>query len=111
MAWSVEYYNAGVEQAILGLPAGLLARYLRLSELLTEFGPNLGMPHTRVVGDGLIELRIKGPEGIARAMYCCMARRRIVVLHVFIKKDQKTPRRELETARRRYKEVLDREAR
>ena len=111
MAWAIEYYTAGVEQAILRLPPGLLARYLRLSELLSEFGPSLGMPHSRTLGGGLVELRIKGPEGIARAFYCCVVARRIVMLHVFIKKDQKTPRREIQTARRRLKEVLDREAR
>lgn len=109
MRWSIDYHSSGVEKAILGLPPGLLARYLRLSELLQEFGPNLGMPHTRTLGDGLAELRIRGPEGIARAFYCCVVEQRIVMLHVIVKKTQKTPRRELQTARRRLAEVLNRE--
>ena len=46
MPWSIEYYDANVEQAVLKLPPGLVARYLRLADLLLEFGPNLGMPHT-----------------------------------------------------------------
>ena len=99
-----------MEQAVLKLPPGLLARYLRLTELLLEFGPNLGLPHTRAMGERLVELRVRGPEGIARAFYCALVGQRILMLHVFIKKSQKTPRRELETAKRRLREVLHREA-
>lgn len=53
MTWHIEYYNSTVEQAVLRLPARLLARYLRLTDLMNEFGPNLGMPHTRAMGEGL----------------------------------------------------------
>ena len=60
MAWRIGYYNQTVEQAILRIPPGLLARYLRLTDLMSEFGPNLGMPHTRTVGERLFELRVKG---------------------------------------------------
>jgi phage-related protein len=63
------------------------------------------MPHTRAMGGGLFELRIKAAEGIARVFYCTLVDRRIVVLHQFVKKSDKTPRKELETARRRMKEV------
>ena len=70
MKWDIEYYNSDVEKSVLGLPDGLLARYLRLADLLLEFGPNLGMPHTKAVKEGLFELRIKSKEGIARVFYC-----------------------------------------
>ena len=106
MAWNIEYYNQTVEQAVLRLPSGLLARYVRLTDLMLEFGPNLGMPHTRAMGEGLFELRVKGQAGIARVFYCTVVQRRIVMLHVFIKKSQKTPKRELEIAKRRLQEVL-----
>ena len=56
MAWGIEYYSQTVEQAVLRLPPGLLARYLRLTDLMREFGPNLGMPHTRAMGEGLFKL-------------------------------------------------------
>jgi phage-related protein len=95
-----------VEEDILALPPCLLARYLHLVDLLIEFGPMLGMPHVRSMGEKLFELRIKSAEGIARAMFCARLGRRIVVLHVFVKKSEKTPRHELETARRRLKEVV-----
>jgi phage-related protein len=73
------------------------------------YGPNLGMPHTRAMGAGLFELRLKAAEGIARVLYCTLSNRRIVMLHQFIKKSDKTPRKELDTARRRMKEVKDAE--
>ena len=62
-------FSSEVEKKILSLPNGLLARYLRLTDLMLEFGSNLGMPHTRSLGDGLFELRVKGKEGIARVFF------------------------------------------
>jgi phage-related protein len=103
--WQIDYYSARVEQQVLAMPDGLLARYLRLLDMMGEFGPDLGMPHTKTMGGGLLELRVKSKEGIARVFYCTVVEQRIVVLHSFIKKSQKTPGRELETARRRLKEV------
>ena len=46
MEWSLEYFSEDVEESILSLPDGLLAGYLRLTDLMIEFGPNLGLPHT-----------------------------------------------------------------
>ena len=89
MNWTIEYYSSAVEKEILSLPSGLLARYLRLTDLMIEFGSNLGMPHTRFLADGLIELRIKGKEGIARVFYCTLVGKRIVMLSSFIKKQIK----------------------
>lgn len=110
MNWSIEYYNENLEEAILNLPDGLLARYLRLTDLMLEFGPNLGMPHTKSIKHGLFELRIKSKEGIARAFYCTLMHERIVVLHILIKKSQKIPKKELKLAMTRMKEVKDNEA-
>ena len=87
------------------MPAGFLARYLRYSERMEIYGPDLGMPHTRAMRDGLFELRLKASEGVARIFYCTLVGRRIVMLHQFTKKTSKTPHRELEKARRRMKEV------
>ena len=72
---------------------------------MTAVGANLGPPHTDSSGDGLFELRLKGAEGIARVFFCALIGRRIMMLHSFIKKTQKTPQRELEVARKRVKEV------
>jgi phage-related protein len=70
------------------------------------YGPDLGMPHTRAMGGGLFELRIKAAEGIARVFYCTIVDRRIVFLHQFVKKTDKTPPRELQIARLRMKEII-----
>jgi phage-related protein len=111
MSWSIEYPCSDVEQFILTLSPGLAAKYLHLTDLMLEFGANLGMPHTRSMSDGLFELRVKGQEGIARIFYCTLAGKRIVMLHGFIKKSQKTPPKEIRIARRRMSEVKSNEPR
>lgn len=106
MNWSIEYYNSNVEKKILLLPSGLLSRYLRLTDLMLEFGPNLGMPHTKHIESGLIELRLKSKEGIARVFYCSIIGKRIVMIHLFIKKSNKIPKKEIKTAKNRMRKVL-----
>ena len=87
------------------MPAGFLGRFLRYSDRMEVYGPDLGMPHTRAMGDGLFELRLKAAEGIARVFYCTTVGKKIVILHQFIKKTDKTPPKELTIARRRMKEI------
>lgn len=107
MGYSIEYFHPRVKAEIESWPDGVLADYARIIELLMEFGPNLRMPHSRAMGDGLFELRPRGSEGIGRAFYCFVLNRRILILHAFIKKTQGTPERELKIARKRMKEVRD----
>ncbi len=111
MSWIIKYHNNAVESFVLGLPDGLLARYLHLTDMMLIFGVNLGMPHTRAMSDGLFELRIKGKEGIARVFYCTLVGQRIVMLHGFIKKSEKTPLKELKLAKYRLAEVKSNETR
>ncbi|AYE29136.1 hypothetical protein CNX72_18715 [Burkholderia pseudomallei] len=103
--WTVVYYNERVKRDVFALPAGILADYLRLLDLMQEFGADLRMPHSRAMGDGLFELRPKGREGIGRVFYCTHVGRHVVVLHSFVKKTQETPQNELRTARTRLSEV------
>jgi len=110
MIWNIEYYNDKIANQILKLPVGILARYLHLADLMQEFGPNLGMPHTRSLGDKLFELRMKSKEGIGRVFYCTKTKNKIIMLHSFIKKTQKTPTKELKIARKRLTEVLRNES-
>ncbi len=105
MEYEITYYSEQVQDEILALPDTLAARYLVLTRRMVAIGPNLGEPHTKAFGEGLFELRLKGAEGIARVFYCTLVGRRIVMLHGFIKKSAKTPRRELEIARGRTIEV------
>ena len=105
MPWTISYYSDSVQEEILEMPAGFLGRYLRYADRMELYGPDLGMPHTRAIGEGLYELRLKAAEGIARVFYCTIVGKKIVMLHQFIKKTDKTPPKELEIARRRLKEV------
>ncbi len=105
MTWKITFYSGKVEAEIHALPSGFVARFVRYAERMEIYGPDLGMPHTRPMGDGLFELRLKAAEGIARVFFCTVVGRKIVVLNQFVKKSEKTPARELQIARNRMKEI------
>ena len=105
MVFSVEYFHRRVQAEIESWPVDVLADYARIVELLMEHGPNLKLPYSRAFGSGLFELRPRGRTGIGRVFYCFLVGRRVVVLHAFIKKSQRTPDREINIARKRLKEV------
>ena len=90
----------------MAIAADLRFRFLRIAELLKEFGPQrVGLPHIRPLEGKLWEMRMHGRDGIARAVYVAMQERRLVVLHVFVKKTQTTPRSALTTARKRWERM------
>lgn len=103
--YEVEYYHPRVLATIEAWPADVLADYARLIELLAEHGRSLRLPRSRSLGDGLFELRPRGKSGIGRAFYCFLLGRRVVIVHAFRKKTQRTPDSELGLARRRVREV------
>jgi len=103
--YTISYYSDVVQAEILDLPDSLAARYIVLTRRMVVLGPNMGAPHTKAFGDGLFELRLKGAEGIARVFFCTLVAKRIVILHSFIKKSDKTPLRERKIAEARMKEV------
>jgi len=105
MKYSIIYYSAEVETEVMTLPKTLQARYISLTKRMLEDGANLGDPHSQAFGNGLFELRLKGAEGIARVFYCTLVGRRVVMLHSFIKKTQKTPLKERRIAETRMREV------
>jgi len=105
MTWTVEFFNKSVEDDILDMPPKIQARMIKLLELIEKHGANLGSPHTEPMGNGLFEIRAKAKEGIGRSLYCYMKRRRIMVLHAFLKKSTKTPKSDLELAKKRKGEV------
>lgn len=107
MRWEITYYSEQVQDAVDAWPVGIRAVYARITERITVFGPNLGMPFTRALGHGLFEIRAKGREGIGRAFFCTVIGHKVVILHCIIKKSKRTPSKELSIARKRLKEVLD----
>jgi phage-related protein len=104
--WSVHALNAAVETEIEALPVGLRARLTRLVEMIATLGlERVHEPHVKHIDGKLWEMRVKSAEGIARGLYVTASGRRVVILHVFVKKSQKTPRKALAIARQRLKEV------
>ncbi len=100
-SWSVTFHPLA-EQELLALPADMQARCLRIADLLEEFGPTrVGRPHVRPLGAKLWEMRMRGRDGIARAVYVAVQERRLLVLHVFVKKTEATPRHAIDTALKR----------
>ena len=105
MAWTIRYHTLSVEKFVLKLPDGLFAKYLWLTDMMKEFGANLGLPHTRAMGSGLFELRVASREGIARIFFCTCVGEHIVLLHGFIKKTQSIPKTELARAKKLLSEI------
>lgn len=106
MAWSVEILNEIVEQELEALPADMRARFVRISELIADLGlSRVGEPYLKHIDGKLWEIRLKGRDGIARALYVTAKGERVVVVRVFVKKTQRTPNAEIELALRRAKEL------
>jgi len=105
-SWSICFVNKKSEKELLDLSPDLQAKFLRIGELLQDFGPyELGLPHIRPLGKKLWELRLKGKDNIARSIYVLESRKRIIILHTFIKKTQKTPEKDIKIATSRLKEI------
>ncbi len=102
--WKIVYYSEDVMRFVDNLPVGIRACYARITERMIVHGPNLGMPYTRAMGEGLFEVRAHGREGIARVLYCA------TVLHGFVKKTDKTPEKELKIATLRLRKVKHEDA-
>lgn len=97
------------EKEIMKLPAGLKAEMLTGLETLRKYGAFLKEPVVRDLHrDGLKELRIRSHEGCARGVFFFYWGNHIIIVHVFQKKTQKTPKQVLELAHERMKEVIRR---
>ncbi|HSW71712.1 MAG TPA: type II toxin-antitoxin system RelE/ParE family toxin [Gammaproteobacteria bacterium] len=105
MKWKLAYYNYSVEQEVDCLEKSINSKFIAITDMMIENGPNLGMPFTRPMGKGLFEIRAKGHAGIARGFFCTVSKNTIIILHVFVKKIDQTPNKELKLARQRMKEV------
>jgi len=105
MKWKITFFNAKVERKTLSFPVSILANFVHIVEMIEDLGPSLGKPYTAPMGKGLFEIRSKGKEGIGRSFFCLVKNKEIVILHSFIKKSQKTPKKEIDLARARMKEV------
>lgn len=106
MGWTVETLNETVDAEIEALPVDMRARLARVADLIEKMGlEHVGEPHVKHVQGRLWEMRLKGRSGISRALYVAATGFRVVIVRVFVKKTEKTPRREIDLALARSKAV------
>jgi len=106
MAWIVELLDVRVRDELEALPADMRARFRRIVELIQDHGlERMREPHIKHLEGLLWEMSMKGKDGISRAIYVTARGLLVVVVRVFVKKTQKTPRRELDLALERAKEI------
>jgi len=106
VTWSFVYVNAEAKAELDMLPPEVRASFERIVELVRAFGlERVHEPYIKHIEGRIWEMRLRGRDGIARALYVTASERRVVILRVFTKKTRRTPRREIELARRRAEEV------
>ena len=107
--WTVETLNQLVDGEVEQLPADMRARLVRIGSIIEAVGFD-GLPVDTIkhLEDKLWELRLRGRNGIARAIYVTAVQRRVVIVRVFVKKTQKTPKKDIDKAATRLSE-LDKE--
>jgi phage-related protein len=105
--WSVVYANEGAEAEVLSLPKDMQAKFRRISELIKVDGlSKVHEPYVKHVEDKIWEMRLNGRDGIARSLYVAAIGKRVIVVRTFIKKTEKTPRSEIDLAKKRIKELI-----
>jgi phage-related protein len=111
--WKIAYYETAsgkwpVKEVIDGIEERLQAKVYNTFELLVEFGTKLGMPHVKKVSSTqLWELRVLGGRSL-RFFYVVRMGRKFLILHGFVKKNTKTPRREIKVALARLRDHEER---
>jgi phage-related protein len=104
--WETFFLNNAVRAELDEQPVDIRAAFERIVQLIRNVGlEQVREPYVKHLEGRLWEMRLKGKDGIARAIYVTAAGKRIVVVRVFTKKTQKTPQRELKLAQKRAKEV------
>ena len=106
--WVVQY-DERLEKWLETIPADIKAKVLRIVDMLVIFGPhNVREPYVKHVEGQrkLFEIRAKGKDGIARVFYCTISGQKIILLHGFTKKTDKTPKKETDIAVERMQEVI-----
>lgn len=106
MNWAVDVLDLVVEHEIEALPKDMQAKLLRIITMIESLGlERLREPYVKHLGKSLWEMRMIGRDGISRAIYVTASGKRVVIVRVFVKKTQKTPRAEIELALKRAEEV------
>ena len=105
--WSVETLGKIVDDEIARWPPDLRARLVRIAALIADVGlGHLPSGTVKHVEGRLWELRLSAKSGISRAIYVTASGQRVVIVHAYVKKSEKMPKRHLELARHRAKDVI-----
>lgn len=106
MSWTVEFVSEAAQAEVDALPEDMQMKFARLTDLIRDLGL-LAMrePYVKHLDGKLWEMRLKGADGIARSIYVTASGERVIVLRTFVKKTEKTPRREIKIALARTKEI------
>lgn len=100
------FLSEEIKETLDALPPDLRASFQRIVELIQAHGlERIREPYLKHLEGTLWKMRLKGRSGIARAVYVTASGMRIVIVHVFVKKTQKTPRQEIVQALKKAKEV------
>lgn len=98
--------DARVAAELAGQPEDIRAKFVRISNAIEVHGlERVREPYVKHLQGPLWEMRMTGRDGIARAIYVTSSGQRVVVVRIFAKKTQKIPRRELDIALARAKEI------
>ncbi len=111
--FTVDFYEkengeAPAEEFLRSLDKKMVARIFRIIDLPEESGPEIWMPHSEALEDGIFEIRAKQGTDISRVLYFFFVGSKIVLTNGFVKKTQKTPKREIELAKKYRKDYLRR---
>lgn len=98
------FFHKDIKIFVKTLEISTQAKVGRGIDLLEQFGQNLGMPHSKAITSGIFKLRIRGTQEVR--LFYTFHDDTIIFLHGFIKKSEKTPLREINTAIKR-KSLLD----
>ena len=112
--YTVVFYEKGngecpVEGFLESLDIKMRAKLIGLLEILEEKGNYLREPYSKYLEDGIFELRCKSGNNICRVLYFFYYQGRIVMTNGFVKKTQKTPRKQILLAKERRKDYIERE--
>lgn len=100
---NILFENSEVEKLLFSYEKPTLAKINKQLYVLSQFAQDLGMPYSRRIQKNLYELRIRGQQEVR--IFYCFYQGRIFLLHGFIKKSQKIPSREIDTASSRIKRL------
>ena len=105
--WSVEFLDDDVFAEMEAQPEDIKTKFEKIVQLIKDMGlERVHEPHIKHLESTLWEMRMKGRDRIARAIYVTVVEKRVIVVRVFTKKSQKTPRREIKIALKRAEDAI-----